>query len=43
VILELIEDAQLAATLGDVLREKYSGGPPAGDGVWYFRVTSRTS
>jgi hypothetical protein len=43
VTLERIEDAKLAATLGDVLRAKYSGGPPGGDGVWYFRVTSRTS
>jgi hypothetical protein len=41
VTLERIEDAELAAALGDVLQAKYSGGTPGGGGVWYFRVTSR--
>ncbi len=41
VTLERVEDAELAAALGDVLRAKYSGGPPGGGGVWYFSITSR--
>jgi hypothetical protein len=41
VILERIEDAELAAALEDVMRAKYSGGPPAGSGYWHFRITSR--
>ena len=41
VTLDRVEDAELTAALGDVMRAKYSGGPP-GDIVWYFRVTSRT-
>ena len=41
VTLERIEDAELAAALEDVLRVKYSGGPPAVSGFWHFRITSR--
>ena len=41
VTLERIEDAELAAALEDVLRAKYSGGPPAGSGFWNFRIASR--
>jgi hypothetical protein len=40
VTLERIEDAELVAALGDVMRAKYGGGPPGGN-VWYFRITSR--
>jgi hypothetical protein len=41
VTLERIEDAELAAALEDVMEAKYSGGPPAGSGLWHFRIKSR--
>lgn len=42
VTLERVEDEELAAALGDLVREKYGAGPPGKGGTWYFRVTSRT-
>jgi hypothetical protein len=41
VSLDRVEDAELAAALGDVVRGKYGTGPPGEGGAWYFRVTSR--
>ncbi len=41
VTLERIEDPQLAAALAAIVKEKYGRSPPTGEGVWYFRVTSR--
>lgn len=33
-----VEDEALAARLGAVAREKYSGGPPGDAGVWFFHL-----
>lgn len=41
VTLERVDDVGLAEALGDVMRAKYSGGPPGGN-EWFFRVASRT-
>jgi hypothetical protein len=39
VLLERVEDAKLAQTLGYVLQTKYGRRPSGSGGVWYFRVT----
>jgi hypothetical protein len=41
VTLQRIEDPELAAALAAIVKEKYGRSPPTGEGVWYFRVTSR--
>jgi hypothetical protein len=41
VALERVEDEELAAALGEVVRGKYGTGPPGEGAAWYFRVTSR--
>ena len=41
VTLGRVEDAELAAALGDVVRGKYGVEPPGEGGTWYFHVTSR--
>jgi hypothetical protein len=41
VTLERVDDEELAAALGDVLRGKYGAGPPGAGDAWYFRVKSR--
>jgi hypothetical protein len=39
VVLERVEDADLAQKLGYVLRAKYGHEPLGSGGIWYFRVT----
>jgi len=41
VTLERVEDPELSAALAAIVKDKYGRSPPAGEGVWYFRVTSR--
>jgi hypothetical protein len=36
------DDAALAARLAAEVTRKYGGGPPGGEGVWFFAVESRT-
>lgn len=41
VVLERVEDAELAEALGGIVKAKYTRRTPGGAGVWYFRIVSR--
>jgi hypothetical protein len=41
VTLERVESEELAESLADVVRAKYSRVPSSDGGVWFFRITSR--
>lgn len=41
VTLTWVDDEAEQAAVGEVMRAKYTGGPPGDGGIWFFRVSSR--